>query len=136
MDKNVTVGGQAVIEGVMMRGRKGIATAVRTSNGEIIVDKEETIPYTKKYKILGLPIIRGFVSFIDSLIVGIKTLNYSSSFFEDDENESKFDKWFKEKFKDKGNDIIAIVSLIMSLGFTILLFFYFRLLQQIFLKRL
>ncbi|SKA81334.1 Uncharacterized conserved protein YqhQ [Clostridium sp. USBA 49] len=123
MDKNVTVGGQAVIEGVMMRGRKGIATAVRTSNGEIIVDKEETIPYTKKYKILGLPIIRGFVSFIDSLIVGIKTLNYSSSFFEDDENESKFDKWFKEKFKDKGNDIIAIVSLIMSLGFTILLFF-------------
>lgn len=80
MDKNVTVGGQAVIEGVMMRGRKGIATAVRTSNGEIIVDKEETIPYTKKYKILGLPIIRGFVSFIDSLIVGIKTLNYSSSF--------------------------------------------------------
>jgi uncharacterized protein YqhQ len=123
MDKNVTVGGQAVIEGVMMRGRKGIATAVRTSNGEIIVDKEETIPYTKKYKILGFPIIRGFVSFIDSLIVGIKTLNYSSSFFEDDEDESKFDKWFKEKFKDKGNDIIAIVSLIMSLGFTVLLFF-------------
>lgn len=124
MDKKVNVGGQAVIEGVMMRGSQGIATAVRTSSGEIVIDKKETIPYTKKYKFLGLPIIRGFVSLIESLVVGIKTLNYSASFFEDEgEEDSKFDKWFKDKFKDKSNDVIAGMSLVVSLGFTILLFF-------------
>lgn len=134
MDKKVTVGGQAVIEGVMMRGKQGIATAVRTSSGEIVVDKKETIPYTKKYKVLGLPVIRGFISLIDSLVVGIKTLNYSAEFFEEEE-ESKFDKWFKEKFKDKSNNIIAGVSLIISLGFTLLLFFLFPTFAANFFKK-
>ena len=95
------VGGQAIIEGVMMRGSKGIATAVRTPNGEIEVKVQKTKPITKKYKFLNIPIIRGAVSLIDSLILGIKTLNYSASFFEDDEEESKFDIWLKEKFGDK-----------------------------------
>lgn len=134
MDKKVTVGGQAVIEGVMMRGKQGIATAVRTSSGEIVVDKKETIPYTKKYKVLRLPVIRGFISLIDSLVVGIKTLNYSAEFFEEEE-ESKFDKWFKEKFKDKSNNIIAGVSLIISLGFTLLLFFLFPTFAANFFKK-
>lgn len=123
MEKKVTVGGQAVIEGVMMRGSKGVATAVRTSNGEIVIDKKDCVPYTKKYKLLGVPVIRGFVSLIDSLVVGIKTLNYSASFFEEEGEASKFDKWFEEKFKDKGNDIIAGISLAISLAFSILLFF-------------
>ena len=87
------VGGQAIIEGVMMRGAKGIATAVRTPNGEIEVKVEKTKPITKKYKFLNIPIIRGAVSLIDSLILGIKTLNYSASFFEDeDEQEEDFDE--------------------------------------------
>ncbi|MCM8709730.1 DUF1385 domain-containing protein [Clostridium sp. SYSU_GA19001] len=123
MNKKVNVGGQAVIEGVMMRGNCGIATAIRTSNGEIVIDKKEFIPYTKKYKILGLPVIRGFVSLMESLVVGIKTLNYSAEFFDDGEESSKFDKWFEEKFKDKSNDVIAGISLLVSLAFTILLFF-------------
>ncbi len=76
------VGGQAVLEGVMMRGsKKGTATAVRTPEGDIEVSFEKTIPYTKKNKILGLPFIRGFVTLIESLIVGLKSLNYSASFF-------------------------------------------------------
>lgn len=75
------VGGQAIIEGVMMRGSKGIATAVRTPNGEIEVKVQKTKPITKKYKFLNIPIIRGAVSLIDSLILGIKTLNYSARFF-------------------------------------------------------
>lgn len=123
MNKKATVGGQAVIEGVMMRGSKGVATAVRTSDGQIVVDRIEMIPYTKKYKVLGLPVIRGFVSLLDSLIVGIKTLNYSASLFENEEDASKFDRWFQEKFKEKGNDIIAGVSLIFSLAVSMLLFF-------------
>jgi uncharacterized protein YqhQ len=123
MDKKINVGGQAVIEGVMMRGSRGVATAVRKPDGEIVIDKNDMIPITKRYKALGLPIIRGFVSLIDSLIVGIKTLNYSASFFEEEGEASKFDKWFDAKFKDKSNDVLTGISLILSLGFSVLLFF-------------
>lgn len=123
MGKKVTVGGQAVIEGVMMRGSRGIATAVRTSEGEIVIEKLDLVPYTKKYKLLGLPIVRGFVSLIESLVIGIKTLNYSAKFFEEEEEVSKFDKWFQNKFKDKSNDVLAGISVVLSLIVTILLFF-------------
>ena len=85
--KKCDVGGQAIIEGVMMRGSKGLATAIRTPSGKIEVNVKKTKPITKKYKFLNIPIIRGAVVLIDSLIVGIKTLNYSASFFEDDEEE-------------------------------------------------
>lgn len=124
MKKNCTVGGQAVIEGVMMRGSKGIATAVRKENGEIEVKLEKFIPYSKRNKFFNIPIIRGFVSLIESLIIGIKTLNYSASFFEEEEeNKSTFDKWFENKFKEKSDSIIASISLIISLIFSVLLFF-------------
>jgi uncharacterized protein YqhQ len=89
------VGGQAVIEGVMMRGSKGLATAVRTPSGKIEVDMKSVKPLTKRYKFLNIPFIRGIFILIDSLIVGIKTLNYSASFFEEDEEESKFELWLK-----------------------------------------
>lgn len=125
MDKRNTVGGQAVIEGVMMRGAKGIATAVRKSDGSIVVDVKETIPYTKKNKILGLPIIRGFVSLVESMVVGIQTLNYSASFFEDEEEKtpSKFDKIVEKLFKDKGQDVIMGISMVVSMVFAIGIFF-------------
>lgn len=123
MDKKVSVGGQAVIEGVMMRGSKGVSTAVRTPEGEIVIEKLDLVPLTKKYRLLGLPIIRGFVSLIESLVIGIKTLNYSSKFFEEEEETSKFDKWFQNKFKDKSDDVIAGLSLILSLIVAVLLFF-------------
>lgn len=123
MKKKINVGGQAVIEGVMMRGSSGVSTAVRTSDGKIIIDKMDIIPYTKRYKLLGLPIIRGFVSLIESLIIGIKTLNYSAKFFEEEEEASKFDKWFQDKFKDKSNDVLAGISLILSLVVSIFIFF-------------
>lgn len=124
MKKKTTVGGQAVIEGVMMRGNKGIATAVRLPSGDIEVKKEPNTSLTKKYKLFRIPVIRGFVSLIDSLIVGMKTLEYSASFFEDDdEPQSKFDIWFENKFKDKGTSVIMGASLVVSLIFTIALFF-------------
>lgn len=124
MKKKYSVGGQAVIEGVMMRGNKGIATAVRKADGEIVVNSEEFLPYSKRKKILAFPIIRGFVSLIESLVIGINTLNYSASFFEDDDekDESKFDKWFQDTFKDKGEKILTAITLIISLLISILLF--------------
>ncbi|WP_346878041.1 DUF1385 domain-containing protein [Clostridium sp. UBA7791] len=125
MEKKTTVGGQAVIEGVMMRGTKGLATAVRLPNGSIEVKKESSESLTKKNKFFGFPIIRGFISLIESLIIGIKSLEYSASFFEDDEkeSESKFDKWFDKVFKEKGNSVLMGISLVLSLAFSILLFF-------------
>jgi uncharacterized protein YqhQ len=124
MEKKTTVGGQAVIEGVMMRGSSGLATAVRLPNGNIEVKKESSRSLTKKNKFLGLPIIRGFISLIESLIIGIKSLEYSASFFEDEEeSESKFDKWFEKTFKDKGNTVLMGISLVISLTFAVLLFF-------------
>lgn len=123
MRKNCTVGGQAVIEGVMMRGSKCTATAVRLEDGSIVVNKEEYVPYTKRNKILNIPILRGFITLIESLIIGIKTLNYSASFFEDEEQESKFDKWVKNKFKEKTTNIVLGFSLILSIAFSVMLFF-------------
>lgn len=127
MSRKTSVGGQAVIEGVMMRGIKGIATAVRTSDGDISVKFEDTIPYSKRNKFLAIPIIRGFVSLIESLVIGIKTLNYSASLFEGEEEEesepSKFEKWIDRVLGDKVNDLIMGFSLVVSLVFAITIFF-------------
>lgn len=121
--KKTTVGGQAVIEGVMMRGSKGLATAVRLSNGKIEVKRENSVSLTKKYKIFGLPIIRGFVSLIESLVIGMKSLDYSSSFFEEEGEETKFDKWFNNTFKENGSKIIMGFSIVLSLIFSVAMFF-------------
>ncbi|MBU3143155.1 DUF1385 domain-containing protein [Clostridium sp. CF012] len=123
MAKNVNVGGQAVIEGVMMRGSNGIATAVRTEQGEIVVEKKSYTSYTKKNKFFGLPVIRGFISLIESLVIGVQTLNYSASFFEEEGEPSKLDKWIKKIFKEKSNDVIMGISLVISLVISIGLFF-------------
>lgn len=125
--KRCDVGGQAVIEGVMMRGNKGLATAVRTSKGNIEIDiKENNKPITKRHPLLNIPFLRGFFVLIDSLKIGMDSLNYSASFFEDDTEEpSKFEKWFNDKLGDKANDIIMgltlIVSFVMAIGLFVLL---------------
>ncbi|WP_275372912.1 peptide chain release factor N(5)-glutamine methyltransferase [Clostridium tertium] len=117
------VGGQAVIEGVMMRGSKGQATAVRTPNKEIRIDFKKIVPITKKYKFLNVPFIRGIFVLVDSLITGINTLNYSASFFEDeDESESKFEIWLKNKFGERSNDLIIGATIILSFAIAVGLF--------------
>ena len=122
MGKN-DVGGQALIEGVMMRGSKGLASAVRTPKGNIEVKIEKTKPITKRYKILNIPIIRGAAVLIDSVIVGTKTLNYSASFFEEEDEESKFEKWLKNKLGDKGaSNLIVTLTMMVSFMLAIGLF--------------
>ena len=118
--KKCNVGGQAVIEGVMMRGAKGVATAVRKDNGEIVIDFQDIKPITERYKFINIPFIRGIFVLIDSLRIGIERLNYSASFFEDEEENTKFQEWLKDKFGGKANDIIMgimmIVSFVLSIG--------------------
>lgn len=118
--KRKDVGGQAVIEGVMMRGSKGLAIAVRKENGDIDVKFDNVVPITKKYKFLNIPFIRGIFVLVDSLKLGMDSLNHSASFFEEDEEPSKFDKWLKNKLGDKANDLIMsltmVVAVILSIG--------------------
>ena len=81
------IGGQAVIEGVMMKNRDQYAVAVRKPDGEIVVDVQKI--EKKRTGILKAPIIRGVVAFIDSMVIGIKTLTYSATFFEEEEPKKK-----------------------------------------------
>lgn len=121
--RNTTVGGQAVIEGVMMRGLKGIATAVRNPEGEIVVNHDDTMPLTKKYKILALPLIRGAVALVDSMKIGIKSLNWSASVFGADEEKTKFEIYLTKKFGDKAEKIVETLTLIFSLTMSVGVFF-------------
>ncbi len=78
MDK-IHIGGQAVIEGVMMRAPRSVAIAVRRPDGEIVVKKELVIPLSERFPIVKLPIVRGAVALFTSLIIGIKALNFSAN---------------------------------------------------------
>jgi uncharacterized protein YqhQ len=124
MAKKASVGGQAVIEGVMMRGSASIATAVRKSNGGIEVNVVKFTPFTRRNKFFGLPVVRGFVALIESLIIGIKALNTSSEYFEDEEvEETKIDAWFKSVFKEKSGAAANAITLIVALAAAVGLFF-------------
>jgi len=127
--KQPIVGGQAVIEGVMMRGKDGIATAIRKKDGQINVDFEQYIPINKRNKFFALPIIRGFMTYIDSLIIGVKILSKSVDALEEEEEDeaeeklSKFDLFIQKVFKDKYTDVIMGISLVISLAFTLGVFY-------------
>ena len=117
------VGGQAVIEGVMMRGSKSLATAVRTPKGNIEIDFKDNRPLTKKYPILNIPFLRGFFVLVESMKVGMESLNYSASFLDDGSEEpTKFEKWLENKLGQKANDVIIGITMFTSFIFAIGLF--------------
>lgn len=123
-----SIGGQAIMEGVMMRGPKEIAMAVRKPDNEIIVERRPISSVLQKSKILKLPIIRGCIAFFESMIVGVKALMFSAEFFDLEEggaSESKFDRWLEDKFGDKIKDIVIYVSVVLSILLSVGLFFMF-----------
>ena len=89
MRRNSGIGGQAVLEGVMMRNKNLYAVSCRRSDGEIVTDVKETHSITEKLPFLGWPFIRGTVNLIESMVIGIKTLTYSADFIEDTEDPAK-----------------------------------------------
>lgn len=115
-----TIGGQALIEGIMMRGPSKISIAVRRPDGEIEVKTEETNSLDKKYKILTLPIIRGAYKLVESMIIGSKALTYSASFYDD--TDKKKENFLDKKFKDKAEKIENAFALIVSFVIAILFF--------------
>ncbi len=120
-----SIGGQAVMEGVMMRGPYKTAVAVRKPDGDIECKVEDNGTKTRG-KFFRLPIVRGCVNFIDSLVIGMKALMYSAEFVDieedDDVPESKFDKWLNDTFGDKIKDIVIYAAIAVSLVFSIALF--------------
>ena len=122
-----SIGGQAVIEGIMMRGPKTMATAVRTPGGEITIKKSPVTSIGNKYPILKLPFIRGSVNFVEMMLTGYKTLEYSAeqAGLEDETEEpSKFEIWFKNTFGDKGFSVLMTISALLGVLLALLLFIY------------
>ena len=122
--KKQSVGGQAVIEGIMMQSKNYRAIAVRKSNGEIELKKERIKSWVQDKKINKIPFLRGGFILFETMVQGIKSLNYSSEFFmeDDEEEEDAIDKFLKRVFKDKANDAIMVVSLILAMILSIGLF--------------
>lgn len=121
--KKQAVGGQAVIEGVMMQSKDKRSIAVRKNDGEIVVKKNKIQSWISDKKIDKIPFIRGAFILIETMIEGIKSMNFSSEFFlEDDEDETSFDRFINKIFKDKASDAIIIISLVIGLALATLLF--------------
>ena len=118
------IGGQAVMEGIMMRNGSEYSVAVRKDNGDIEVKKETYKGVGSKCRLFRLPFIRGIFSFVDSLVLGMKSLNYSASLFmedgEEEEEPGRFEKWLQEKFGDKAEkvimDLTMVISIILAMG--------------------
>ena len=121
------IGGQAVIEGIMMMNRNDYAVAVRKPDQEIEVKRDRYISITQKVKLFSLPFVRGVFRFADSMIVGMKTLTYSASFFEDDEDsepgkiEQFLNRVLGEKLESALMALVMVLSFVMAVGIFMLL---------------
>ncbi|MGO1468521.1 MAG: DUF1385 domain-containing protein [Tissierella sp.] len=130
-----TIGGQAIIEGVMMKGPEKISMAVRKPDEDIELKVDKIDSIGKKYKLLSLPFIRGVVGLVEAMVVGTNALMYSADFFEEEEEieykDNIFRRMFKLKedetlfekiFKDKAEDVSMFLTVAFSITISILVF--------------
>ena len=119
------VGGQAVLEGVMMKAGNHAVTTCRKEDGTLVVVDDSFVSVKTKYKILDLPIIRGVVNFIEMMILSVKTLGASADAMGLEEEEpTKFEKWLKEKLHIDITAFVMIVSVILGLALSVFLFLF------------
>ncbi len=118
--EKINIGGQAVLEGVMMRAPRALAIAVRRPSGEIVVKREQMPPLSERYPIVKLPILRGAVALFTSLVIGIKALNFSA-------NEAMAEEEKEDGTKDELSSWALAGTMAMAFGFGIALFFFFPL---------
>lgn len=118
-----SIGGQALIEGIMMRGPEKIAVSIRKPNGEIELTEEKVKTLGDKYPFFKLPFIRGVIALVESLFLGTRMLMYSAEFIEEEEEieEDILDKLFGDNAEDVGIGITVIISILMSVGLFMLL---------------
>ncbi|MBO4423469.1 MAG: DUF1385 domain-containing protein [Clostridia bacterium] len=116
------VGGQAVVEGVMMKSGENMAIASRMPDGSIKVTKKRITSAKQKHKILGLPIIRGVVNFIEMMKLSYDTMDASTAALGIDEEPSKFEKWLSEKLHVSLTTVVMVIGLVLGLGLAVVLF--------------
>ncbi len=127
-DFRTSIGGQALIEGILFRGPKKQSVVIRKPDGELETKVEEPRFLRQKYKLCDLPLIRGGITFVESMSYGVKALTYSASFLPEDQQEepSKFEKWIEKKFgMEKAEKFIigfaVFLGICLSVGLFILL---------------
>ncbi len=119
-----SVGGQALLEGVMMKSPKYMAMAVRRPDGTIDKTSKAYTSWTKRNKFFGLPIVRGCVSFVESLSEGMRTMTYAAEIAgEETEEPTKFEKWLSEKMGKAVEDIVIGVAMVLGVALAVGLFF-------------
>lgn len=133
------IGGQAVLEGVMMKNKESYAVAVRKPNGEIEVEVEEFHGTAHGSKLRDIPFVRGIFNFIDSLVLGIRTIDFSASFYEEEAaEETKADAAMKKVFKDKTEKVYTgltvAASLILAIAIFMILPYYLSTLLEKFVR--
>lgn len=125
-----SVGGQALIEGIMMRGPKGAAMSVRLPNGTIETEYKDVKPWREKNKFFSLPLVRGIVGFVESLVTGygylMESAEKSTQGLENppEEEFSKFDKWIEKHFGEKMMNIVGVISAVLGFGIAFFLFMW------------
>jgi uncharacterized protein YqhQ len=125
-----SVGGQALIEGIMMRGPKGAAMSVRLPNGTIETEYKDVKPWREKNKFFSLPLVRGIVGFVESLVTGygylMESAEKSTQGLENppEEELSKFDKWIEKHFGEKMMNAVGVISAVLGFGLAFFLFMW------------
>ncbi len=117
------IGGQAVLEGVMMRGESSMATAVRDETGEIQVESSRFTPLKQKSRWKRLPFIRGVINFVASMVMGVQIIMRSGEVFGGEEEPSKFEEWCSKKFKVNVMSVMMWFAVLLGLALAIGLFF-------------
>ena len=121
--KRPDIGGQAVIEGVMMKSPDAIAIAVRRASGDIKVEREAYVPLSKKHPWMGLPVIRGVANMVSMLAMGMKTIEKSTKMLGLlDEEPTKFEKWLANKLGKDVDKIVMGVAMVLAVVLSLLLF--------------
>ena len=116
------VGGQAVLEGVMMKAGNRTVTTCRLEDGSLSVNDRNFVSVRKKHKILNIPILRGVVNFVEMLMLSFNTLNVSAEAMGIEEEDGKLEKWLKKHFGVKLTDVIMVVALVLGLAMSLFLF--------------
>lgn len=119
------IGGQAVLEGVMMKNKNRYAVAVRKSDGQIEVMAEDYEGIRGAKKVSGIPFLRGVFNFVDSLVLGMKTLTWSAGFFEEEESgkeESEADRKFDKAVGDSGEKLVMGATVLFSIVMAVAIF--------------
>lgn len=120
-----SIGGQALIEGILMRGPQKQAIVIRDQDGGLVEKVEELKLIKDKHPILGWPLIRGMVNFLDSMVKGVKALTYSADFYPEEETSepSRFEQWLERHFSSKKLESLVVgLSVFLGVGLSLVLF--------------